>query len=94
MSYFISIISMFQRRETEHSRGSYKPSQSEGETQDRQTPVHHVTLREAEVERDKKVSEAKRLLERASTYKEEAKREHEKVRPGGLMGSYSETCSR
>ena len=58
------------------------------------SPVHHVTIREAEVERDKKVSEAKRLLERASTYKEEAKREHEKVRPGGLMGSYSETCSR
>ena len=36
MSYFISILNVFQRRETEHSRGSYKPSQSEGETQDRQ----------------------------------------------------------
>ena len=58
------------------------------------SPLHHVTIREAEVERDKKVSEAKRLLERASTYKEEAKREHEKVRPWGLMGSYWETCSR
>ena len=46
------------------------------------------------MDRDKFVDEAKKLLLRATEYKEEAKREHEKVRPGGLMGSYSETCSR
>ena len=41
---------------------------------------YNVFSRDAEVDRDKFVDEAKKLLVRATEYKEEAKREHEKMK--------------
>ena len=40
---------------------------------------YHFPCREVELQRDKCVAEARKLLERATDYKEEAKRQHEKV---------------
>ena len=70
---------LFQRRETEPCSHSYKSRRRGGQYWEYHLCCNYLDARDAEIQRDKIVAEAKKLLERATIYKEEAKREHEKV---------------
>ena len=71
----------FQRRGTGSRRSSCKSRGREGHyCWSLALTSYNVFSRDAEVDRDKFVDEAKKLLVRATEYKEEAKREHEKMK--------------